>query len=111
MPTRVQFSEAIEPLVQFIEETDPSEIVDQALTGLSESQSRLGAMTNRLESTITNLQVSIENLTASESRIRDADFAVETANLMRAQIIQQAAIAILSQANLTPQAALALLGP
>ena len=85
-------------------------IVDAALNKLSGAQSSLGAITNRLENTITNLEVSIENMSAAESRIRDADFAAETANLTRAQIIQQSSVAVLSQANLTPQAALSLLG-
>jgi flagellin len=84
--------------------------VDAALSQVADAQSDLGALTNRLENTISNLEISIENLTASESRIRDADFAVETANLTRAQILQQSSIAILSQANLAPQAALSLLG-
>lgn len=85
-------------------------IVDAALNELAEAQSSLGAITNRLENTITNLEVSIENMSAAESRIRDADFAAETANLTRAQIIQQSSVAVLSQANLSPQAALSLLG-
>jgi flagellin len=69
----------------------------------------LGAFQNRLEYTIQNLQVSKENLTASESRIRDADIAAETANLTRAQILVQAGTSILSQANVAPQSALNLL--
>jgi flagellin len=85
-------------------------IVDSALKQVAEQQSALGALTNRLENTISNIEVTIENLSASESRIRDADFASETANLTRAQIIQQSSIATLTQANLRPQAALALLG-
>ena len=84
--------------------------IDAALSQVADAQSEMGALTNRLENTISNLEISIENLTASESRIRDADFAVETANLTRAQILQQSSIAILSQANLAPQAALSLLG-
>jgi flagellin len=83
--------------------------IDAALSQLSESQSYLGALSNRLENTISNLQVSVENMSASESRIRDADFATETANMTRAQIIQQAGVAVLSQANVSPQNALTLL--
>ncbi len=84
--------------------------IDAALNSVADAQGQLGALTNRLENTINNLEISIENLSASESRIRDADFAAETANLTRAQILQQSTIAILSQANLAPQAALSLLG-
>jgi flagellin len=84
--------------------------LDSALAQVNTGRAQLGALTNRLENTITNLQTTIENLSASESRIRDADFAVETANLTRAQILQQAGVAVLSQANVSPQAALALLG-
>ncbi|MBN1866585.1 flagellin [Candidatus Sumerlaeota bacterium] len=84
--------------------------IDAALAQLGESQANLGAISNRLQNTISNLEISAENMAASESRIRDADFAIETANLTRAQIIQQAGVAVLSQANLSPQAALALLG-
>ena len=86
------------------------QIIDSALKKVADAQGALGALSNRLENTISNLQISIENLSASESRIRDADFAAETASLTRAQIIQQAGIAVLSQANLRPQAALSLIG-
>ncbi|MBX6394027.1 MAG: flagellin, partial [Burkholderiales bacterium] len=71
--------------------------------------STLGAIQNRFESTIANLQTTTENLTASRSRILDADFAAETANLTRAQILQQAGIAMLAQANALPNNVLALL--
>jgi flagellin len=64
---------------------------------------------NRFSSTISNLQSTSENLTASRSRIQDADFAMETANLSRAQVLQQAATAMLSQANQLPQQVLQLL--
>lgn len=86
------------------------DIIDSALAKVADAQAGLGALTNRLENTISNLEISIENLTASESRIRDADFAAETAALTRAQIIQQAGTSVLTQANVRPQAALALLG-
>lgn len=82
---------------------------DAALSQVNSIRASLGAITNRLESTISNLQVTAENLSASESRIRDADFAQETAALTRAQILQQAGVAILAQANIVPQAALSLL--
>jgi flagellin len=82
---------------------------DFALEQLIGTRAELGAITNRLEATISNLQTTSENLSASESRIRDADFAAETAALVRAQILQQAGISVLAQANLVPQAALSLL--
>jgi flagellin len=64
---------------------------------------------SRFEATIQNLNISSENLTASRSRIQDADFATETANLSRAQILQQAGTAMVAQANQLPQGVLALL--
>jgi len=84
-------------------------VVDQALTTVNSLRSRLGAVQNRIEATISNLSTTAQNSTASRSRIRDADFAAETANLTRAQILQQAGLAMLSQANALPQDALALL--
>jgi flagellin len=83
--------------------------VDAALTKISELRGSLGAIQNRFESTITNLTTVSENLTASRSRIQDADFAAETAMLTRAQILQQAGTAILAQANAVPQNVLSLL--
>ena len=84
-------------------------VVDQALDYVNTMRSRLGAFQNRVEYMLQNLQTSRENLTASESRIRDADLAVETANLTKAQILTQAGTTVLSQANSTPQSALSLL--
>lgn len=83
--------------------------VDAALTAVSSLRSTFGAIQNRFESTIANLSTTTENLTASRSRIQDTDFAAETANLTRAQILQQAGIAMLSQANMAPQNVLSLL--
>jgi flagellin len=83
--------------------------VDAALTSVSSLRSTLGAIQNRFESTITNLTTAAENLSASRSRIQDADFAQETAALTRAQILQQAGTAILAQANAVPQNVLSLL--
>jgi flagellin len=83
--------------------------VDAALTTVSGFRSTLGAIQNRFESTIASLQAVSENLSASRSRILDADFAAETANLTKAQILQQAGVAILAQANAAPQSVLALL--
>lgn len=83
--------------------------LDFALQSVSGLRAELGAVQTRFESTISNLEIVTENLSAARSRIQDADFAVETANLIRAQILQQAGISILSQANVLPQSVLALL--
>jgi flagellin len=83
--------------------------VDAALTTVSSLRSTFGAIQNRFESTIANLQTTTENLSASRSRIQDADFAAETAELTRTQILQQAGVSILAQANAVPQNVLALL--
>jgi flagellin len=83
--------------------------VDNAINSVSNQRSRLGAIQNRLESTIRNLDVAAENLTASESRIRDVDVAVETINSTRNQILLQAGVAALAQANALPQSVLQLL--
>ncbi|KYC29286.1 Flagellin FliC [Sterolibacterium denitrificans] len=83
--------------------------IDAALTSVSDLRSTFGAIQNRFESAIANMQATSENLTASRSRIQDADFAQETANLTRAQILQQAGIAMLSQANSMPNMVLSLL--
>jgi flagellin len=79
------------------------------LSAVSGLRSQFGAIQNRFESTIANLQAVSENLTASRGRIQDADFAAETAALTKAQILQQAGVAVLSQANAQPQLALSLL--
>ncbi|MEZ5529428.1 MAG: flagellin [Porticoccaceae bacterium] len=83
--------------------------IDSALTSVSELRSTFGAIQNRFESTIASIQTTSENLSASRSRILDADFAAETAALTRAQILQQAGTAMLAQANSLPQNVLALL--
>ncbi|GGI16378.1 flagellin [Oxalicibacterium faecigallinarum] len=85
------------------------EIIDKALTTVSTSRADMGAIQNRFASVVTNLQTSSENLTASRSRIQDTDFAAETANLTRGQILQQAGTAMLAQANSLPNGVLALL--
>lgn len=77
---------------------------------INSSRATFGAVQNRFEAVISNLQNFAENLTAARSRIQDADFAAETAELTRAQILQQAGVSILAQANTLPQAALSLLG-
>lgn len=85
-------------------------LVDTAIGTVSTRRGNLGAVQNRLGSTIANLEIAAENLSAANSRIKDADFAIETANLTRSQIILQAGVAVLSQANTIPQYALQLLG-
>lgn len=84
-------------------------LVDSALTSVNSARATLGAVQNRFESVVRSVQTTAENLTASRSRIVDADFAAETANLTRAQILQQAGTAILAQANALPQNVLSLL--
>ena len=80
-----------------------------AIIQVDSARGKLGAIQNRLESTIANANSIVENASAARSRIRDADFAVETANLTRAQILQQAGTSVLSQANAIPQGVLSLL--
>ena len=84
--------------------------IDTAINTVSSLRGSLGAAQNRLGSTINNLAIQTENLSAAESRIRDVDVAYETAQLTRNSILQQASISVLAQANAQPQAALALLG-
>ena len=84
--------------------------VDSALSQVDFSRAQLGAVQNRLESTIRNLSSVQESLTASRSRILDADFAAESTKLARAQVLQQAGISVLAQANALPQSVLSLLG-
>ena len=84
-------------------------IIDAALTKIDTVRGGLGAVQNRFESTIANLQSVSENVSAARSRIMDADFAAETANLTKAQVLQQAGIAMLAQANMIPQSVLTLL--
>jgi flagellin len=81
----------------------------EAINRVLEYKGTLGAVNNRLEYTMANLNNIIENVTAARSRVMDADFAVETANLTRATILQQAGISVLAQANQQPQTVLALL--
>ncbi|MDP1774116.1 MAG: flagellin [Methylobacter sp.] len=83
--------------------------IDAAINTVTKTQGALGAYQNRFESTIASLQTTTENLTASRSRIKDADFAKETAALSRAQVLQQAGTAILAQANQSSQGVLSLL--
>src|SRR5690554_5502964 len=84
--------------------------IDSALSTIDGARSNLGAIQNRFETAITNLQTNETNLSAARSRIEDADYAVEVANMTRAQILQQAGTSVLAQANQVPQSVLSLLG-
>jgi len=84
-------------------------IVDSAIGAVSSQRAKFGALQSRFETTISSLNTTSENMSASRSRVQDADFAVETANLSRAQILQQAGTAMVAQANQLPQGVLALL--
>ena len=104
---------------QFLKDVDIStvdgansalEAVDNALQTINSERAQLGAVQNRFEATITSNTLNAENLSAANSRIRDADFAAETAALSRSQVLQQAGVSILAQANALPQQALSLLG-
>ncbi|MFT6315875.1 MAG: flagellin [Candidatus Azotimanducaceae bacterium] len=103
---------------QFLSEVDISTVegaldalsaLDNALQSVTSERANLGAIQNRLQSTIDNLSITSENLQSANSRILDADFAAETAELSRTQVLQQAGISILAQANAAPQQVLALL--
>ena len=83
--------------------------IDAAITKVNDERATMGASQSRFDSVISNLQISIENQTAARSRIMDADFAAETANLSRSQILQQAGNAMVAQANQQPQQVLTLL--
>ncbi|MFK7861407.1 MAG: flagellin [Granulosicoccus sp.] len=84
--------------------------IDGTISIVTTARADFGAMQSRFESAISNLQVGMENQSAARGRIMDADFAVETANMTRAQILQQAGNAMVSQANSAPQSVLQLLG-
>ena len=83
--------------------------IDKALTAVNDERAVYGATQNRFEAVVSNLQIASENQSAAKSRIMDADFAAETANLTRGQILQQAGTAMLAQANSAPNGVLALL--
>jgi flagellin len=83
--------------------------IDTAIKNVSTARATLGSVQNRLEHTVANLGVAVENLTASESRIRDADMASEMVNYTRNSILSQAGTAMLAQANQVPQSILQLL--
>ena len=86
------------------------DLINNAISSITQSRGKVGAVQNRLVRTISNLSISIENLQAAESAIRDADIAEEVALLTRNQILVQAATAMVGQANLIPQSVLQLLG-
>lgn len=83
--------------------------IDNAISAVATARANVGSLQNRLDAAVGNLQVASENITAAESRIRDADIAFETAKFVRNQILVQAGTSILAQANTLPQQALALL--
>ena len=89
--------------------TEALTAIDNAIGQVASQRADLGAIQNRFESTIQNQQIASENMQASNSRIRDADFAAETAELSRTQVLQQAGLSILTQANAQPQNVLQLL--
>jgi len=88
---------------------DALSTIDAALSSINNSRAALGALQNRFASTVSSLQTTSENLSSARSRIQDADFATETANLTRGQILQQAGTAMLAQANSLPNGVLSLL--
>ncbi|MDD2845000.1 MAG: flagellin [Rhodoferax sp.] len=96
-------------ITSFKNATKALKTVDSAVAFISSERAKLGALQSRFETTISNLQTTSENLSSSRSRILDADFAQETANLSRAQILQQAGTAMVAQANQLPQGVLSLL--
>ncbi|AEA04444.1 Flagellin [Pantoea ananatis LMG 20103] len=89
--------------------TTPLADIDKAIKAVDNQRSLLGASQNRFESTISNLNNTVTNLTAARSRIQDADYATEVSNMSRAQILQQAGSSVLAQANQVPQTMLSLL--
>jgi len=88
----------------------PLTAIDDALQDVDSLRSSLGAVQNRFQSTIANLNNTVTNLSSARSRIEDADYAVEVSNMTRAQILQQAGTSVLAQANQVPQSVLSLLG-
>ncbi len=89
--------------------TDALRIADQALDAVASQRAKFGALQTRFEYTVSNLSTTIENLSSARGRIQDTDFAAETANMTKAQVLQQAATAMLAQANSLPQSVLTLL--
>ena len=85
-------------------------VLDDAITDISSARANVGALQNRLQTTIQNLQTAQENLSAANSRIRDVDVAAESANMTKSNILMQAGVSVLAQANQAPSIALSLLG-
>ena len=96
-------------VTDFAKATHTLKTVDSALSYIAGERAKLGALQSRFETSIASLNITSENMSASRSRILDADFAAETANLARTQILQQAGTAMVAQANQIPQGVLALL--
>ena len=97
------------PAVPGTPATGPLATIDAAIKAVDTQRSSLGASQNRFESTVTNLNNTVNNLTSARSRIQDSDYATEVSNMSRAQILQQAGTSVLAQANQVPQAMLSLL--
>ncbi|WP_419343128.1 FliC/FljB family flagellin [Achromobacter sp. PD1] len=93
----------------FAATSNPLAAIDKALSQVDNLRSDLGAIQNRFESTVANLNNTINNLSAARSRIQDADYATEVSNMTKAQILQQAGTSVLAQANQVPQTVLSLL--
>lgn len=108
LSTTAEHAEDID-ITSFVGASRALEIVDKALTSVNSARADMGAVQNRFTSTIANLSTTSENLSASRSRIMDADYASETAELSRTQILQQAGTAMLAQANASTQNVLSLL--
>jgi flagellin len=102
-------ADADDPNVAIALDADAVALIDGAIEKVSAQRSELGAFQNRFESTIRNISVTVENLSAAESRIRDTDMAEEMVNFTRSQILSQAGTAMLAQANQVPQSVLSLL--
>ncbi|MBY0453948.1 MAG: flagellin [Burkholderiaceae bacterium] len=96
-------------ITTFDNATKAIKTVDSAIANISSQRANLGSLQSRFETAITNLSVSSDNMSSARSRIQDADFAQETANLSRAQILQQAGTAMVAQANQLPQGVMSLL--
>ena len=107
-PTEQTFLEDVD-ISTFVGAQQAIGIMDSSLTTINSSRADMGAVQNRFSSVISNLQTTSENLSASRGRILDADFAAETAKLSKAQVLQQAGISVLAQANARPQQVLSLL--
>jgi flagellin len=109
LPGFVMVDMDLAPIISKEAATEWITYVDEAIGSIDSIRSTLGAVQNRLTSTVSNLQSISENISAARSQITDADYAAETSNMTKAQILQQAGVAMLSQTNQLPQAVLSLL--